>query len=355
MTLGSLRRRIEGSLGQALVESALILPVVLFIIFGIIEGGLIVAGLQSANFWSNRGAQDLAQTGVDPVKGDEAALTAVRQSLLASTQLFVVDAIEVRPVTPDGQPVSTAGPPNFGSTPVDRFDLGGNQLPRGLNEVPWVARNASPANADYGGVIVHYHYRYRAGILGRQLDLTSIGVARLVTQSSIPPLLDPVPPSRVPTNAFANLRHADCQGHNASATLVGFVYVVPGSDARGGFFIHINLRKSQFAASDPTTDRLRNQHYQVYLYPADKGIPPTGCGRGDPNPVLAGTSADAVLDTDADGNGDAQLLIPQAQVAQYSWLKAPGTFTVELGSPSTKRLRFDALDDEITSDVVQAP
>jgi hypothetical protein len=352
MTLGNFRRRIEGSLGQAMVESALILPVVLFIIFGIIEGGLIVAGLQSANFWTDRGAQDMAQTGADPVKGDAAAVKAVSRSLLATTQLFVVDAIEVRPVSPDGQPISTATP---NTTPVDRYDIAGNVLPRSGNEVPWVARNANPATADYGGVIVRYHYRYRAGILGRQLDLTSVGVARLVTQASIPPLLDPIPPSRVPANAFATLRHADCQGHNASATPVGFVYVVPGGDARGGFFIHINVRKSEFAPGDPTADRLRNQHYQVYLYPADKGIPPTGCGRGDPNPVLAGTSADAVVDTDADGNGDAELLIPQVQVAQYQWLKAPGTFTVELGSPSTKRLRFDTLDDEMTSDVVLAP
>lgn len=337
-----------------MVESALILPVVMFIIFAIIEGSLMVAGISSASYWTNRAAQGVADAGVDPVRGDAAAIAAVHKSLLATTQLFVVDEIDIVEAGPDGQPAG--GTTRF----MDRYDLNGTPLPLpppsgGVSSQPWVRRDASPANAQYAAVVVKYHYRYRAGILGRQLDLTSTGVARLQPQSSPQPLLDQAPPVALADAAVAPLRHSTCQGHNGSATLVGFVYVVPNPDARGGFFIHVNVRKSEFDPNDPSTDRIRSQHYNVYIYPAG-GVPPTGCGPGNPNPVLAGTSTDAVVDTDADGNGDAQVLIPRAQLIQFPGVfAAPSTFTVELGAPTTKRLRFDALVDEITSDVVRAP
>lgn len=327
----NLRRRFSQNRGQALLESAFILPIVLFLLFGIIEGGLIVGGLSSAGYWTNIAARDTAEDAAAATKGDPRALAAINRSLLGTTRLFEVDEVDVEHVNPDGTGVGW-GPWGWGAE-ISRYRLDGGRIPpQWWLERPWDNRDANPASPQFARVTVKYHYRFKAGILGKQLDFTSSFVSRLQPTRDNQAVTDIAPPLDIARQQFGLLRHANCQANLPAAPVSGFVYA--RRETHGGLtelYLEIKVRATEQGLGPPDAQagRLQNQKYRVYLYPS--------CDPKRNNPVLAGTNDDATVLTDGEGNGDATIRIPKVQEVAFPEMFGPpiplirplGTFTVE--------------------------
>ena len=169
--------------GQSMVETSMVLPILFFIIFGIVEGSLLVFSLESANYAAQQGARVLAEAGQSPA-ADTQALVAIRSTALGQTNLAEVTSIDFENVDSGGNPVAGKG---------DHYRLDGTAI--GSPGWPPASRNVTECCSDYVRVTIHLRYRYRSGLLGSAPGLTATAVARLRprTLTAGRPLTGPFP------------------------------------------------------------------------------------------------------------------------------------------------------------------
>jgi len=143
--------------GQALTEFALVTPILLFMLFAVLEGSLLLFVVGSARFGAGEAAREASEAG-NAVDADQRIVQQVRQSAIGSTSLAKVTSVEIYKLNeqPDGSLVRDV-------VKVNRYLLDGTQI--GSLAWPSSTRNVTNGNMDFLGITVNYRYDWKSGIL----------------------------------------------------------------------------------------------------------------------------------------------------------------------------------------------
>ena len=206
-------RRRGGSRGQALLETALVIPILLTLLLGVWSGGVLISDEQTATSAARAGARLGAELGndnmssapfaacqgtnhYDPCATDAKILqnilpvldTAHPGTLPAAMHDATVTEIDIyRPAPcPSGVSYGTAGcPPDDGTyqagEPIDRFDASGSPLPSLAGEQRYTLdlRVQLHPNEALIGVRVLYHYHSPAPFLSFDTTTSEYAVMQL--------------------------------------------------------------------------------------------------------------------------------------------------------------------------------
>lgn len=164
--------------GQAMLETALILPLVLFTIFAIIEGALAVFTVESANYGVQDAVKVLSAAGTDP-GADQAALSALNATALGQTHLAHVDWVRIERLNQDGG--APTPPVEDYYTALDALVTSPDPEYPGAPSYPPSSRNVSVCCSDYIRVTVHFSFFYRSAIQaqGQGIGFTAAASGRL--------------------------------------------------------------------------------------------------------------------------------------------------------------------------------
>jgi len=156
-----------------MVEFALVLPFFFFLIFGTMDGCLLVFSLVSTQFAAAQGDKTAAQAGntSSPRDADQLALDSVR-AVLGPTSIIRVSQVDIYELTPD-----SLGHLTQVSSHINSYKLDGTRI--GTKNWDPVTRNVSNGGSSYIGVKVTYTYALHAsflpGTLPSQFTSTSDG------------------------------------------------------------------------------------------------------------------------------------------------------------------------------------
>ena len=143
--------------GQAIVEFALVLPVLLFLLFAILEGSLLLFVVGSARFAAGEAAREASEAG-NAVDADQRIVLQVRKSAMGTTSLARVTSVEIYKLNeqPDGSLLKDL-------SKVNRYQLDGTPI----GSIPWPAssRNVTNGTMDFIGITVIFRYDWKSGTL----------------------------------------------------------------------------------------------------------------------------------------------------------------------------------------------
>jgi Flp pilus assembly protein TadG len=171
-------------LGQGLTEFAIVMPLLIVLLLGIFDAGLLMFGVGTSDFAVGEGARIAAEAG-NAADADAQIIQAIQGTALH--QPFVqVTEIDIYKLNED--PITgklTADANGCASNPcLNKYDGNGNPL---TIPEPWASssRNVSNGSSDFIGVIIKYQYNWKSGVLlaAAPLQLNSTSTVRLEPQT----------------------------------------------------------------------------------------------------------------------------------------------------------------------------
>lgn len=184
--LGIVRRDRCRRRGQGLTEFAIVMPVLIFLLLGVFDAGLLMFGVGTSDFAVGEGARIGAEAG-NAADADAQIIQALQNTALH--QPFVqVNEIDIYRLNEDPVTgkltVDAAG--CGGKACLNKYDASGTPLP-GFSPEPWVSstRNISNGSSDFLGVTIYYQYNWKSGVLlaAKPLQITSSYSVRLEPQT----------------------------------------------------------------------------------------------------------------------------------------------------------------------------
>jgi len=150
ITAGRRHRR-----GQSLTEFALVVPVLFLLIFGVLDGSLLMFSVGTARYAAGEGSRQAAALG-NAANADSKIVGAIRATV-SSTSLFQVDEIDIYKLNQDGNGNLTPDLAHY-----NKYKLDGTPM---INPEPWPSpsRNVGNGTSDFMGVTVNYTYNWKAG------------------------------------------------------------------------------------------------------------------------------------------------------------------------------------------------
>jgi Flp pilus assembly protein TadG len=139
-----------------MTEFALVSPVLLLILFGVLESGLLLFSVGSARFAAGEAARQEAESG-NAVAADSLSVGVVRGTALGTTNLAQVQRIDIYKLQEGGGGALTVVP---GTT--DSYNLNGS--PIGATPWPSSSRDVKNGESDFLGVTIYYRYNWKTGI-----------------------------------------------------------------------------------------------------------------------------------------------------------------------------------------------
>jgi Flp pilus assembly protein TadG len=159
-----------------MTEFALVVPVLLVLIMGVLDGALLMFSVGTARYSSAEGSRVAATLG-NVASTDSQVVTTIRQTV-GTTQLFTVDEVDIYKLDVDANGNLTQ---NIAKT--NKYKLDGTPL----NSIPWPAsgRNVGNGTSDFIGVTVDYTYTWKAGFFAPlgPLRTTAVSWVRIEPQS----------------------------------------------------------------------------------------------------------------------------------------------------------------------------
>jgi Flp pilus assembly protein TadG len=159
-----------------MTEFALVVPVLLLMIMGVLDGALLMFSVGTARYASAEGSRVAATLG-NVANTDSQVVTTIRQTV-GSTRLFTVEEIDIYKLNQDGNGNLTQDVAN-----TNKYALDGTAL----NGTPWPAssRNVGNGTSDFIGVTINYTYTWKAGFFAPlgPLRTTAVSYVRLEPQS----------------------------------------------------------------------------------------------------------------------------------------------------------------------------
>jgi Flp pilus assembly protein TadG len=165
----SARRRRSG--GQAMVEFAIVAPILFFLLFGVFESGLLLFVVGTARFSAGDMARQESESG-NAANADQVSLAVLRNGALGTTTLAAIRQIDVFHLTENAVTGALAPDCNAGVTSppapcatYNTFNLDGtttNGLP-----APWTpaSRDVKNGESSFLGVRIWYQYNWKTGVL----------------------------------------------------------------------------------------------------------------------------------------------------------------------------------------------
>jgi Flp pilus assembly protein TadG len=164
------------SRGQTLTEFALVVPVLLMLIMGVLDGALLMFSVGTARYAAAEGSRVAATLG--NVATTDSQVVATVRDKVGSTQLFSVTEVDIYKLNQDGNGNLTPDP-----SKINKYALDGTPL----NPTPWPAsgRNVGNGTSDFIGVTIYYTYNWKAGFFAPlgPLRTTAVSYVRIEPQS----------------------------------------------------------------------------------------------------------------------------------------------------------------------------
>ena len=159
-----------------MTEFALVVPVLLILIMGVLDGALLMFSVGTARYAAAEGSRVAATLG-NVSNTDSQVVTTIRQTV-GSTQLFTVEEIDIYKLNQDGNGNLTQD-----VSKTNKYALNGTPL----NGTPWPAssRNVGNGTSDFIGITVNYTYTWKAGFFAPlgPLRTTAVSYVRIEPQS----------------------------------------------------------------------------------------------------------------------------------------------------------------------------
>jgi Flp pilus assembly protein TadG len=159
-----------------MTEFALVVPVLLILIMGVLDGALLMFSVGTARYAAAEGSRVAATLG-NVSNTDSQVVTTIRQTV-GSTQLFTVEEIDIYKLNQDGNGNLTQD-----VAKTNKYALNGAPL----NGTPWPAssRNVGNGTSDFIGITVNYTYTWKAGFFAPlgPLRTTAVSYVRIEPQS----------------------------------------------------------------------------------------------------------------------------------------------------------------------------
>ena len=159
-----------------MTEFALVVPVLLVLIMGVLDGALLMFSVGTARYSSAEGSRVAATLG-NVANTDSQVVTTIRNTV-SGTQLFTVDEVDIYKLDVDASGNLTQ---NIAKT--NKYKLDGTPL----NSIPWPAagRDVGNGTSDFIGVTVNYTYTWKAGFFAPlgPLRTTAVSWVRIEPQS----------------------------------------------------------------------------------------------------------------------------------------------------------------------------
>lgn len=135
-----------------MTEFAIVSPLLLLMLLGVLEIGLLMGSIGTAHFAATDAARAVAEAGNDP-SADQDGVVAVQRTLLV--QFATINEIDISKVDASGNVL--VGP--------NRYDRSGNILNPG-GTLPWPPpnRDVHAAGGDIARVSISYTYHWKSGI-----------------------------------------------------------------------------------------------------------------------------------------------------------------------------------------------
>jgi Flp pilus assembly protein TadG len=159
-----------------MTEFALVVPILLVLIMGVLDGALLMFSVGTARYSSAEGSRVAATLG-NVANTDSQVVTTIRNTV-NGTQLFTVDEVDIYKLDVDMNGNLTQ---NIAKT--NKYKLDGTPI----NSIPWPAagRNVGNGTSDFIGVTVNYTYTWKAGFFAPlgPLRTTAVSWVRIEPQS----------------------------------------------------------------------------------------------------------------------------------------------------------------------------
>lgn len=143
------------------MEFALVSPVLLAMLIGAVEAGLLMFSAASANFAAAEAARAASERG-DQIDADTVALSKIQATVVGDTAILKVNEIDIFKVTPAGNgtytPVSDVQV--CGGQCINRYTADGAPI-----SIAWLpaVRSVSNTGSDYLAVTINCQYNWLTG------------------------------------------------------------------------------------------------------------------------------------------------------------------------------------------------
>ena len=141
--------------GQTMTEFALVVPILLVLIMGVLDGALLLFSVGTARYAASEGSRVASQAG-SAAAADTLVLQIIRNNV-GTTRLFDVTEVDIYKLNQDGNGNLTPDPARY-----NRYALDGTPM---VSPEPWpaAARNVGNGTSDFIGVTIKYTYTWKAG------------------------------------------------------------------------------------------------------------------------------------------------------------------------------------------------
>ena len=160
-----------------MTEFALVSPVLLLLLFGVLESGLLLFSVGSARFAAGEAARQEAESG-NAATADSLSIGVIRATALGTTGLAQVQHIDIYKLNQQANGTLTVAPGTLNSYNIDGS---------ARNSIPWPssARDVKNGESDFLGVNVFYRYSWKTGmfLFAGPLDLNQSFAIRLEPQT----------------------------------------------------------------------------------------------------------------------------------------------------------------------------
>jgi Flp pilus assembly protein TadG len=170
-------RKRTAARGQTMTEFALVVPILLLLVMGVLDAALLMFSVGTARYATGEGSRMAAQLG--NAASADSQIVAIIRSTVGTTRLFDVTEVDIYKVNQDFNGNLTPDPTYF-----NRYALDGTPL---ISPEPWPAaqRNVGNGTSDFIGVTVNYTYTWKAGFFAAlgPVRTNAVSYVRLEPQS----------------------------------------------------------------------------------------------------------------------------------------------------------------------------
>ena len=160
-----------------MTEFALVVPVLLMLIMGVLDGAMLMFSVGTARYAASEGSRLASQLG-NASTTDSQVITVIRNNV-AATRLFDVSEIDIYKLDQDMNGNLTPDPTDF-----NRYALDGTPM---ISPEPWPAskRNVGNGTSDFIGITINFSYTWKAGLFAPlgPIKTTAVSYVRLEPQS----------------------------------------------------------------------------------------------------------------------------------------------------------------------------
>lgn len=162
--------------GQAMTEFALVAPILLVLVFSVLEGSFLLFTVATARFATGEAARQLSENG-NSSSADQNALAVIRKTALATTSLGTVNHVDIYRLNQAADGTLTVDGAHFNSYKIDGTPIGSGTWPS-------ISRDITNGEMDFVGVSIYYQYNWKTGFFSSagNLQLNNTVYIRLEPQ-----------------------------------------------------------------------------------------------------------------------------------------------------------------------------